>query len=210
MCGATSSCREPFLDLSLAVCTSRELDGPCTPKYSPKRLLPLRDKEAEAATPMRLEDCLAHFTSTETLGDLHICATCGAAVNRTKQLTLDVLPNILIIHLKRFDALKSCKIANPIEFPVDQPLDLGPFIFKWRRRDRTSSVPTPHLYELNAVVDHHGDMHKGHYTAFIKDGGQWFHCDDHHVALVNTETVKAAEGYLLFYVRKTLTIAVQP
>lgn len=152
---------------------------------------------------LRLEDCLDHFTSAETLSDIHICESCGAAVKREKQLTIDTLPNVLVVHLKRFDALEARKVANTVEFPTDRPLDLGPYLSRWRATEDT--IPTlPHLYELNAVVNHHGDMEKGHYTSFIKDGGQWFHCDDHLVTCVDVDTVKHSEGYILFYVREAI------
>lgn len=154
-------------------------------------------------TTLRLEECLARFTSAEILADMHICESCGVAVKREKQLTIDILPNVLVIHLKRFDAVKSRKITNIVEFPVDRPLDLGPFLSRWRATKNAASID-PHLYELNAVVNHHGDMEKGHYTSFVKDGGHWFHCDDHLITRVDVDTVKRCEGYILFYVREVI------
>ena len=166
--------------------------------------LQMNDSECITST-LKLEDCLARFTSTEILSDTHTCDSCGTVVHRKKQLTIDTLPNVLVIHLKRFDALKSRKVSDTVEFPADRPLDLGPFLSKWRSADNTLSTPTPHLYELSAVVNHHGEMDKGHYTSFVKDGGYWFHCDDHSIAHVDIDTVKHSEGYILFYVREVMT-----
>ena len=127
---------------------------------------------------------------------------------REKQLTIEALPNVLIVHLKRFDALGSRKVTEVVDFPTDSPLDLGPFLSKWRAKaNNKSSLPTPHLYELNAVVNHHGDANKGHYSSFVKDGGLWFLCDDHSIKHVDLETVKHSEGYLLFYIRKVMAVA---
>ncbi|EGB02043.1 hypothetical protein AURANDRAFT_35571, partial [Aureococcus anophagefferens] len=134
------------------------------------------------------------------------CGSCGIPVRRKKRLTLDAVPNVLIIHLKRFNALDSRKVKGKIDFPTDRPLDLGPFLSRCHGPDcRPLSDPGPHLYELNAVVNHHGDINRGHYTSFVQEGGHWFLCDDHHIALVDVDTVKDSEGYILFYVRKVLT-----
>lgn len=159
----------------------------------------------QTSTTLRLEDCLSRFTSAETLADIHTCDSCGAAVQRKKQLTIDTLPNVLIVHLKRFDALRSQKVSDTVEFPADRPLDLGPFLSRWRTVDDALSTPPLHPYELNAVVNHHGEMDKGHYTSFVKDGGYWFHCDDHSITCVDVDTVKHSEGYILFYVREAMT-----
>ena len=73
-----------------------------------------------------------------------------------------------------------------------------------------------HLYELVAVVVHHGSLPDGgHYTTYRKmqpsqrEAGssgamdyadqQWVHCDDGNVRQVGTQEVLACEAYMLFY-----------
>lgn len=208
MCGAISSHNEPFLDLSLALNDNFQASETsyCDTHAASRKQVAACEQWTypDSATTLTLEGCLTRFTSAETLADMHTCDSCGATVKREKRLTIDKLPNVLVVHLKRFDALKSRKVADVVDFPTDRPLDLGPFLSKWRATEATFSTPPKQLYELNAVVNHHGDMFKGHYTTFVKDGGHWFHCDDHLVTHVDVDTVKRSEGYILFYVREAI------
>lgn len=174
-CGATSSRKEIFLDLSLAV-------------------------EDAPSSGLRLEDCLARFTAEETLSDFFRCDNCDSAVERKKQLSIDKLPNLLVIHLKRFDTVNFRKILQEVDFPVDRLLNLAPFLSMRRYADSTTKLPT-FPYALSAVVNHEGSMEQGHYTTFVKVEGHWFHCDDHHVDLATEDMVKESLGYVLLYGR---------
>ena len=150
---------------------------------------------------IRLEDCLARFTAAEILSEVAPCGICDAAVKRTKQLSIDELPNVLVIQLKRFGVINSRKMLCNIDFPVDQFLDLGPFLSTYV----DESSPCACLYELSAVVDHEGTLENGHYTSYVKIGGLWFHCDNHRVDRVEVETVKTSLGYVLLYSRRDIT-----
>ena len=59
-------------------------------------------------------------------------------------------------------------------------------------------------YDLVSVVAHHGSsLTSGHYTAYVRGGGdRWFHLDDSRVSPVSADTVLACEAYVLFYERK--------
>jgi len=57
-------------------------------------------------------------------------------------------------------------------------------------------------YKLYGVVNHvGGDMDSGHYTAYVRSGGQWFCCNDDHVYSISEEDVVTPHAYLLFYAR---------
>eukprot|EP00937_MAST-01D_sp_MAST-1D-sp2_P007580 g7580.t1 len=58
--------------------------------------------------------------------------------------------------------------------------------------------------ELFAVINHHGTLMSGHYTAFVQAGGQWFKCDDQWVSCATEAEVLQSQGYLLFYARRCL------
>ena len=158
-CGATSSTFEPFLDLSLPLET--------------KRAAP----PAGRAAPQRLEECLERFMSSEVLTDSITCEACGQAAQRSKQITIDRLPNVLTLHVKRFDAVNDRKITDPIDFPATS-LDMAPYLSRCRGHKAESSAapgaasgaasaPPNILYDLSAVVNHSGSMSQGHYTAFV-------------------------------------------
>jgi ubiquitin C-terminal hydrolase len=71
-------------------------------------------------------------------------------------MVLHKLPNVLVIHLKRFSyGNMFAKITRPIEFKADLVLASG------------GGVKVK--YELYAVIVHHGhSTHSGHYIAYVK------------------------------------------
>eukprot|EP00633_Aureoumbra_lagunensis_P006476 CAMPEP_0197319342 /NCGR_PEP_ID=MMETSP0891-20130614/54411_1 /TAXON_ID=44058 ORGANISM="Aureoumbra lagunensis, Strain CCMP1510" /NCGR_SAMPLE_ID=MMETSP0891 /ASSEMBLY_ACC=CAM_ASM_000534 /LENGTH=537 /DNA_ID=CAMNT_0042810227 /DNA_START=354 /DNA_END=1967 /DNA_ORIENTATION=+ len=143
---------------------------------------------------LKLDDLLGGFTCPEVLSDGHICENCGVSANRKKRLSIAKLPNVLVIHLKRFDALRSTKITDGVDFPTE--LDLTS-----RLLDHHSTIDQKYIYHLAGVVNHVGDLNRGHYTCFFKEGGRWFSNDDTLIEEVDVDTVKKSEGYILFYVR---------
>ncbi|KAF0686881.1 Aste57867_21355 [Aphanomyces stellatus] len=74
-----------------------------------------------------LEECIGMLCSSETV-DMY-CGSCEKAFQHTKSLSLYSAPPILIVQLKRFQAVsevQSIKADNAIRFPLT--LDLGPFL----------------------------------------------------------------------------------
>lgn len=109
-----------------------------------------------------------------------------------KALTFWSFPKILIICLKRnsFDGNKNC---NFIDYPLE--LDLRPFVVGYNSSD--------FLYDLVGICAHSGNVHNGHYTAFVKKNTNWYFCNDELIQLVENEKyLKLAEAYCLFYVKK--------
>lgn len=78
-----------------------------------------------------------------------------------KKLDLWRLPEILVIHLKRFSY--NCFLKNKLETFVDFPvhdLDLSGYIAQ-------KGGQSSHRYMLYAISNHYGSMGGGHYTAFV-------------------------------------------
>jgi hypothetical protein len=67
---------------------------------------------------------------------LRRCEGCKQLVPAVKQMTIYDDPNVLVIHLKRFDGIFGGKVSRNIDFGMT--LDLEPFMCS-RRRCRTSS-----------------------------------------------------------------------
>lgn len=57
-------------------------------------------------------------------------------------------------------------------------------------------------FELFAVVTHTGKLDAGHYVTYLRLSNQWYKCDDAWVTQVNENIVRAAQGYMIFYVQK--------
>ncbi|KAG1670073.1 Ubiquitin carboxyl-terminal hydrolase 15 [Nymphon striatum] len=148
---------------------------------------------------MQLGECLDLFTTTEKLGteDLWYCPSCKEHQQATKKFDLWSLPNVLVVHLKRFSYNRYWrdKIDTLIEFPT-QGLNMAKFLIK--------EDHGPAVYDLIAVSNHFGGMGGGHYTAYAKnkEDGLWYYYDDTSVSSSNEENVVSKAAYVLFYQRR--------
>lgn len=122
----------------------------------------LIEREMAVSTRRKVELCetLDWFTTKEQLGeqDSWYCPQCKKHERATKQLDLWKLPEILILHLKRFQYTKWSreKLTWEVVIPV-------------RGLDLTDKVANPNhekaVYDLIAVSRHYGSLSGGHYTA---------------------------------------------
>ncbi|KAF9178633.1 CSN-associated deubiquitinating enzyme Ubp12 [Haplosporangium sp. Z 767] len=152
-----------------------------------------------------LEDCLTEYTKEEQLGeeDLWYCPNCKKHQQATKKLDIWRLPDILVVHLKRFSHTRVWrdKIDALVDFPI-HGLDLSGKALKEEDRD-------DNVYDLFGVSNHMGGLGGGHYTAYARNEktDQWYNFDDSHVSPVaNVETIKSSSAYLLFYRRRNATV----
>lgn len=148
--------------------------------------------------PLSLYACLDAFLREEPLvpEEMWYCPRCKEQRQASKKLDLWRLPEVLVIHLKRFSFSRSTKhkLETFVNFPIHD-LDLTNYI--------ANKISQPRLYELYAVSNHYGSMASGHYTAYIKllDENRWYSFDDSHVSAINEEDVKSGAAYVLFYRR---------
>ncbi|KAG8012673.1 Ubiquitin carboxyl-terminal hydrolase 3 [Nibea albiflora] len=114
------------------------------------------------------------------------------------------LSAVLCLHLKRFHwtAFLRNKVDTYVEFPL-KGLDMRGYLL-----EPENSLPESCLYDLVAVVVHHGSgVGSGHYTAYGSHEGRWYHFNDSTVTLTNEDTVRKAKAYILFYVERTEQVA---
>ena len=90
------------------------------------------------------------------------CPQCKERRQASKKLDLWRLPEVLVIHLKRFSYSRSLKhkLETFVNFPI-RDFDLTNYV-------ANKSSPRRLLYELYALTNHYGGMGSGHYTAHIK------------------------------------------
>ncbi|XP_062618442.1 ubiquitin carboxyl-terminal hydrolase 4-like [Saccostrea cucullata] len=150
---------------------------------------------------IQLDNCLDLFTKVEQLGenDLWYCPQCKKHQPATKKFDLWNLPEILIVHLKRFsyNRFYRDKIDALVEFPV-RGLNLRKYII--------NPYHGPATYDLIAVSNHYGGLGGGHYTAYAenKDDGEWYYFDDSSVSSSSEDDVVSKAAYVLVYQRQTL------
>eukprot|EP01087_Luapelamoeba_hula_P007900 TRINITY_DN1943_c0_g1_i3.p1 TRINITY_DN1943_c0_g1~~TRINITY_DN1943_c0_g1_i3.p1 ORF type:complete len:1256 (+),score=322.20 TRINITY_DN1943_c0_g1_i3:123-3890(+) len=159
-----------------------------------------KDMTGKVNKQVTLQDCIELFTQVEKLGpdDPWYCSKCQEFQQATKKFDLWRLPNILVVHLKRFSYKNRYwreKLETYVDYPEDN-LDLGPYILN-------SGEEAP-VYELYAVSNHYGSLGGGHYTAYAKNhrNSKWYSFDDSSVTEANKIHTSAA--YVLFYRRKNL------
>lgn len=96
------------------------------------------------------------------------------------KLSLWTLPDILIIHLKRFCQVgeRRNKLSTLVKFPLSG-LNMAPHVARRSTNSKAGPSPWPSwkqpiclptaypldfLYDLYAVCNHHGSLQGGHYT----------------------------------------------
>uniref|UniRef100_A0A8C3APV8 Ubiquitin carboxyl-terminal hydrolase n=1 Tax=Cyclopterus lumpus TaxID=8103 RepID=A0A8C3APV8_CYCLU len=128
----------------------------------------------------------------------------------SRRVTLEELPPVLVLHLKRFVFEKTggCqKLIKNIDYPVD--LEISKDLLSSGVRSKV--VKGQRTYRLFAVVYHHGNSATGgHYTTDVFHIGLngWLRIDDQTVKVINQYQVmkQTAErtAYLLYYRRVDL------
>jgi hypothetical protein len=170
---------------------------------------------------INLDDCLDEFTLEEQLGedDLWYCPQCKKHQQATKKFEIWKVPDILVVHLKRFSNSRMLrdKIDSFIDFPieglnlenrveersvarklVEQSVDIAELGIN-------TDLEEPLIFDLIAVDEHMGGLGGGHYRAYCKnpDDSQWYHFDDSHVSKAQATEAVNSNAYLLFYKRRT-------
>lgn len=137
-----------------------------------------------------ISDALKNLTLLETLD-----STVRGARASTKQVHIESLPPVLILHLKRFhyDAHGPQKIWKKIGYPLE--LEIPKEVFPPHKRGSYATNGQFPKYRLTAVVYHHGkNASGGHYTVDLRrqEGKEWIRMDDTILRRIRAEDV--AEG----------------
>lgn len=151
-----------------------------------------------------LSACLRQFSASETLcqRNKYSCDTCGGLQEAEKRMKIKHLPNLLMLHLKRFKYEERLQRHVKLSHRVVFPLELRLF-------NTADDVPNPdRLYRLWACVVHIGiGPHHGHYITIVRSGTRWIAFDDNTVYPIEEkdlqkyfgDTPGQGSGYVLFY-----------
>ncbi|XP_037497689.1 ubiquitin C-terminal hydrolase 22 [Jatropha curcas] len=222
-CGFTSTTYDPCVDISLDLEPHQGGSG----KSASMKDHHLCNGEADSKNPSQncgistLMGCLDRFTRPERLGSdqKFFCQQCQVRQESLKQMSIRKLPLVSCFHIKRFEHSSirrmSRKVDRYLQFPFS--LDMAPYLsssilrnrfgnrifpFDGEEQDVTNEMSSE--FELFAVVTHSGKLDAGHYVTYLRLSNQWYKCDDAWITQVNENIVRAAQGYMMFYVQKML------
>jgi len=147
-------------------------------------------------------DCVRKYCQPELLTgrEAYECDKCRTKRDAEKRYTIQQLPEVLCIHLKRFRCdggwLTGTKNSKPVTVPTDEVLDLSDFV------DPSVSSEGAQ-YQLYAFVQHIGSLGSGHYISYARHRkkNRWIEFDDSRVRECTVDEVREAEPYVLFFQR---------
>lgn len=185
-CGTVNASFDPFLDISLDILTSAN-DSNFV--FDPN------------TSSLTLHECFQLFTHAEKLSsNTYMCSTCNHTYQEaTKQLSIRKAPEILTIHLKRFEhTMNTVKIDTFLQFPLELSLfdyttegvhllnEVGrisaagnPAMNQSHASSISPTVIDPLysskkyekdvVYKLIATVNHTGVVDSGHYISYVSN-----------------------------------------
>ena len=139
-----------------------------------------------------LEEIMKIYSKSETL-DLENkwkCPKCHELVLARTKRGIYRLPEIFLIHLKRF---KQEYIVRKLETNVDYP--------EFIKASEISEIHNNEIYKLVGVVFHSGTLTGGHYTSVALDQEQnkWYYFNDSSVNPINKSEIHSQKAYIIIY-----------
>jgi ubiquitin carboxyl-terminal hydrolase 4/11/15 len=129
-------------------------------------------REARKKRGVDLDDCFEVTSRPEVLSEDNAwyCNRCKELRRATKTLEIWTLPDILVVHLKRFGGNRSFR--DKVDLKVDYPIEGLDMSDKVGLKEDGKG----YIYDLFAVDNHYGGLGGGHYTAIAKNfhDGQWY------------------------------------
>ncbi len=173
----------------------------------------------------QLYSCLEEFTNEESIevndDDGYYCKKCEAKRAVSTKTDLWKVPDILVIHIKRFHHTEQCreKIRSLVIFPLSG-LDVSNFVAGLSPQRKSANLGGL-MYDLYGVLNHMGGMTGGHYTAYCRctpcaSGGIedtdywglehfWLNFDDDIIEEISPDKIVSESAYVFFYRRRKLT-----
>ena len=146
---------------------------------------------------LNLLDLLENFGKKEKLTEENkwFCPKCKKEQLAEKKIEIFTIPEILILHLKRFK--NNLKLGNLVNFPIEN-LDMEKYIIYNEKKVNNN------LYDLFAVANHYGGLNGGHYISYCKNflNNKLFEFNDSFISEIHQKKIVSSSAYLLFYKRK--------
>lgn len=166
---------------------------------------------------------MLHFLREEVLDgpNAYKCDKCNKKTRATKKYSIKTAPNILVVHLKRFDFSYAGKLSHYVQYP--EFLSLKTFIHDPDVSPTSSFASSQPLssaekalrglnYKLYGVLVHLGHTsHSGHYYSYVRGSNDnWYKADDQRVSVVASRDALAQNAYILFYTKMSASPSPNP
>lgn len=145
---------------------------------------------------------LNHYAPKNFVGECGSGRSSCGQVTRKEHRCMRSLPEVLVIHLKRFEVQGERQVTlkkNNTQILVEEFIDVKAF--------KCEPSNESHPYELFAVINHEGKINNGHYSAMCRTSEGWktFNCGT--VTNFNPQfEYRSMSPYLLFYKKRRVSI----
>ncbi|CAG8553628.1 6769_t:CDS:2 [Funneliformis caledonium] len=167
-----------------------------------------------------LHQCLNAFIKEEILDgdDAWNCSKCRVPRRAIKQLSISRLPDVLLIHLKRFSfsgpfrdkletmvsfPIRDLDLTLYVPTPIEKPTSIGCNIQHelpgtGAGNHHSLQQSGPFKYDLFAVSNHYGGLNGGHYTACVRNGyrHEWHNFDDSRVSICDEKIMVVTRNHV--------------
>jgi len=134
-----------------------------------------------------LNECFENTFKLEEMQDLWLDEKTNEYKKINKQIYLCYLPEILVIHLKRwnYDLNKNNSLIN-----FDENINI--------HTHTINQLPKNCNYELFGIINHEGNVLGGHYFSYIKNK-HWYSFNDSNIHKIEPYEIISPKNYCLFY-----------
>ena len=148
-------------------------------------LLPMRSRETDLISLIKV------YLKEEILDWSSKCEKCKKVnLPHTKKIKFNMLNEVIIFSLQRFDPCYSMKSSIYVSF--SEYINLKDFCDYDLYKDNTN-------YRLFGTINHIGNINYGHYYAYVRIGEIWYEFNDSIVRKINTMDYKSSSVCVLFY-----------
>ena len=183
-CEEESRSYEPFNSISLDLEGGEEARGHFEEEEDHQQLHSTRS--------IQLSSIIDNYTRCSSVDDGssgggYFCQKCQKNTSSSQSISFYEVPDVLIIHLKRFKFNPGLGVTEKVNTEIEYPA--------------TGLEIKDSKYDLHAVICHQGKCDEGHYYSYIKVRSHWYLCDDQRV--LKPKTPIDGNAYILFYMRRT-------
>ena len=144
-----------------------------------------------------IKNSLMEYFAMKTVNDptetkfVRLCSKCNKSEISEQSCKLIILPEILVISLKRYDTVNNRLVKIKQGVKINSHISMNEY----------SITGKTETYRLKACANHVGSLGAGHYTAYSLHDKQWYKFDDNQKPkeIDGIDQINSTSVYVLFY-----------